>query len=241
MIYLWVRRTTDWDDEALFRRQLAPAFAPRVALWDATFTIPYREFRSELKRIAAANLSRVRDAVVAAWDEIPEGAWVVPVDDDDWFAPDLARHLGPVAGGEGCRWSASFLEVPIDWGHRLALWRRRLFPGARLKWTCATNNYALPKTAANEPLLTSHVAASRWCDAQAGGMAVLPQRLSLMNRSLASQTTLHFRRPRLSRATLLARWQAYRTLYAPPREPELAWSAPEVARMAALMASLGLR
>ncbi len=241
MIYLWVRETADWNDEAAFRRQLSPAFAQRVALWDSTFTLPYRAFRSELKKIAELNLSRVRDAVAVPWEEIPEGAWVAPVDDDDWFAPDLARHLGPLAAAEGCLWSASFLEVPIDWGHRLALLRRRLVPATPLKWTCATNNYALPRSATNQPLLASHVAASRWCDARPGRLVSLPQRLSLMNRSLASQTSLHFRKRRFGRATLVARWREYRSLYRSTPTPELAWSEPYVARMAALMDALALR
>jgi hypothetical protein len=67
---------------------------PKLAAWDATFTVPYRAFRSELRRIAHLNLSSVEGATCAAWDAIPDGALVAPVDDDDWFAPDLVTVLG---------------------------------------------------------------------------------------------------------------------------------------------------
>ena len=242
MIYLWVRKTADWDDEAEFRRQLAPAFAPRVALWDATFNLPYREFRSELRKIATLNLSRVNGAVSAGWRDIPDGAWVAPVDDDDWFAPELAEQLEPLAGAAGCRWSIHVLQVPIDFGHRLRLLQKELLPRTwRPQWICATNNYALTKSPEHAPLLASHVAASRWLEPHPGRLARLEQPLSLMNRSLASQTSLGFRRRRFARRTLVAKWREYRTLYARPLDPGLAWAAPYVARMAALMDSLQLR
>ena len=52
-IYIWVRSTVDWGDAAAFRAQLAPAFAPHGALWDATFTMPFHVFRQRVKEIAA--------------------------------------------------------------------------------------------------------------------------------------------------------------------------------------------
>lgn len=242
MIHLWVRETTDWDDEARFRRQLSPAFAPRVALWDATFALPYRAFRAELKKIAQLNLSRVAGAVVAAhWRDIPEGALVAPADDDDWFAPELAERLAALPAHAGVYWTSSFLEVPIDLGHRFGLLRKRLFPGTRPKWICTTNNYALPKSAEAQPLLQSHVAASRWLEPEPGRLVKLPLRLSLMNRSLASQTSLGRFKRRFGRRALVAKWAAYRELYARPLPPELAWAELYAARMAALMAELTLR
>jgi hypothetical protein len=65
-------------------------------MWNQTFDLPYHVFRQRVRRIAELNLQRVENAVRARWDEIPDGALVAPVDDDDWFAPDSAQ-----------RWSAS--------------------------------------------------------------------------------------------------------------------------------------
>ena len=52
MIYIVVRQTADWESEAAFRAQIPDGFRPAVALWDATFQLPYRVFRRELTRIA---------------------------------------------------------------------------------------------------------------------------------------------------------------------------------------------
>ena len=80
----------------------------------------------------------------SAWEEIPEGALVLPCDDDDWFRPDVAavleRWLRP--GVTGVRWTSSFLEVPTSWRHQLGIWRRRV-QGPRPMFLCTTNNYAL--------------------------------------------------------------------------------------------------
>ena len=36
MIYICVRKTTDWDDRATFLSQLSEDFRPKVEVWDAT-------------------------------------------------------------------------------------------------------------------------------------------------------------------------------------------------------------
>jgi hypothetical protein len=244
MIHLWIRATTCWADEATFRAQLDPRFAPKVETWNATFSIPYHLFRHELRAIAGANLARVEGARVSEWDAIPEGAWVVPVDDDDWLAPDvalvLAEHDDPAI--LGFRWVSSFLEQPIDLGHRLGLLRRKLFPRTRPRWICTTNNYALRKADASLDLLRRHTEASRWF-AGAGRERVrsIDRRLSLMNRTLASQTSLGFRRPSVTRGELMRKYRAYRSLYRRVLPAELAWATPWVERMAALMARLEVR
>ena len=92
-IYVCVRPTIDWQDEAAVEAQLFPEFRPKRAVWDATLSIPYHFFRHRLMEIAEQNLARIRDVTVAPIEQVPEGAIVVPVDDDDWFAPDLASHL----------------------------------------------------------------------------------------------------------------------------------------------------
>ena len=93
-VHVWVRTAVDWRDEHGPGGQVNDAIRSRVELWNALFTLSYHEFRFEISEIARLNLSRIRGATTtAAWDEIPDGAVVLPVDDDDWFAPDTAEAL----------------------------------------------------------------------------------------------------------------------------------------------------
>jgi hypothetical protein len=244
VLYLWVRSTASWSDEAAFRAQLDPAFARKVAVWDDTFGLSYREFRREVYRIAQWNLSNVRDAVVAAWDEIPEGALVAPVDDDDWFSPDVAGALARACDPEalGYLWTSSFLEVPIDLGHRLFLWRRSLLPRTPPRWLCSTNSYAARKQPDTALLLQKHtVASERFAGPDAARVRRIDERLSLMNRTLASQTSLAFLRPVLRRAELLRKARRYRRLYERPLRSDLAWARPYADGMSELMRRLRVK
>jgi hypothetical protein len=238
-----VRATVDYDDERAFDAQLREGFREHVALWDSMFEMPYRVFRSRLRAIARESLERVEGARVAAWEEIPEGALVLPCDDDDWFRPDVAavleRELRP--GMTGARWTSSFLEVPTDWRHHLGIWRRRV-QGPRPMFLCTTNNYALFASEESQDLLISHLQASRWVAAQPdGSVRLLEDRLSLMNRTIASQTTLGLFGAPISRRRLLRKLARYRRLYDRALPPELAWAQPHADRMGELMDDLELR
>jgi hypothetical protein len=240
-IYIWVRATTDWSDEAAVNAQLPPAFAVKVALWNRTFNIPYHRFRHRLCDIAGRSHAAVAGAVRAGWDEIPDGALVVPVDDDDWFAPDLADRLAAAwrPGIDGMHWARGFLQVPIDPAAEIGQWARRLFPSRRPKWLCSTNNYALVKAPGAKPLLRDHTRASRWfLDHPRDRLVVLDAHLSLMNRTLASQTSLGYKRPRITRVELLVKLARYRRLYTRPLPAELAWAEPYRDAMAGLMREL---
>jgi hypothetical protein len=244
VIYIWVRATTSWDDERAFLAQADPELKRKVDVWNETFNLPFHVFRHRVRQIARQNHSRVEGAVCAGWDEIPEDALVVPVDDDDWFAPDVAkvleREFDP--GATGYRWVSSFIEVPIHFPHRLGLIRRRIFPGTRPRFVCTTNNYALVKRPETEVLLRRHVRASKWVEAQeAGVMKTIDRRLSVMNRTLASQTTLRLERPTIERSRLIRKYRRYKRLYRRATVPELAWSRPYVAMMAELMDELEMR
>ena len=92
-VHVWVRTAVDWQDEHGPGGQVNDAIRPRVELWNALFTLSYHEFRYEVSEIARLNLSRIRGATTEQWDDIPDGALVLPVDDDDWFAPDAAEVL----------------------------------------------------------------------------------------------------------------------------------------------------
>ena len=126
MVHIWVRATLDYDDARAFEAELKPAFSGQVALWDATFTMPYRVFRGRVREIARENLALVEGARCSSWDEIPDGALVLPCDDDDWFHPDAARvaesAMGPSVAG--VRWTSSFLEVATNWRHPLGICER---------------------------------------------------------------------------------------------------------------------
>jgi hypothetical protein len=244
MIYVWVRATVDWEDESAFLAQLNPNFKPQVDAWNDTFDIPFHRFRYEIRRIAELNLSRVENVVVADWDEIPEGALVLPVDDDDWFAPNVACVLEESFDPRmtGYFWISSFVEVPANFRHRLGTIRRAIFPRTPPRFICSSNNYALVKQPDTKLLLRNHIVASRWVVGPGRArVRRIEQRLSVMNRTLASQTSLGFRGPAIRRSVLLRKFRRYRSLYSAPLALELDWCRPYVAMMADLIGRLNVR
>jgi hypothetical protein len=244
VLYLWVRATANWPDEQAFEAQLDPAFAGKFALWNDTFDVPYHQFRDQVREIARLNLSRVEHAKVSPWEKIPDGALVAPIDDDDWLAPDLAQALEAAHDPQaiGYFWTSSFLEVPIDFGHQLFLLRRALFPSTPPRWLCSTNSYAAVKSPDTKLLLQKHtVASERFGTSDRQRVRRIDRRLSVMNRTLASQTSLGFLRPAIRRSELLRKHRRYRALYAAPVAPELAWCRPYVHMMDELMRRLHVK
>jgi hypothetical protein len=244
MIYIWVRTTVEWGDEQAALNQVHSWLVPKIRLWNATFNLSFQQFRHRLTEIAALNHAEVDGAVRAGWDEIPDGALVLSVDDDDWVAPDAARvlqrELDP--GVIGYIWTSRWIEVPINLGHRLYLAKRRLLPASKPKWICAANNYAMTKSSETRPLLSSHVKASRWLEPRlkAGDTPLKPLDggLSVANRTLASISTV---RGIESRSQLLRKFRSYRSLYDHPPGPELDWCRPQFQQMSDLMGELEVK
>lgn len=243
MIYVWTRASLDWSDEAAFWAQVPARFKPRAELWNATLSMPFHLFRHRVKQIAELNLSRVENMARVPWDEIPEGARVVPVDDDDWFAPNLAEVLEREWDAEqGISWTSSWIGVTSVLEHRLHLMRKALLPFTRSYMTCESNNYGMVKRPGVKPLLAEHAVACGWFDGD-GRESVrrISERLSVNNRSLGSQTSLRPtpRSGEIDRARLLRRLRRYKRLYR--RRPwgrGLDWCRPYLAMMAELMDEL---
>jgi hypothetical protein len=108
-----------------------------VDLWDTTFGVSYFETRQQMKELARSNLDSVRNAAIVKLDAFTaDGATPICfVDDDDWFAPDLAEHLGCTLGYDGFIWTHVAVGSPE---YPLSRW-----PAGKSDLLCFTNNYAV--------------------------------------------------------------------------------------------------
>jgi hypothetical protein len=240
MMYLCVRRTLDWQDRAAVDAGLDEGFRPKVETWNETFNVPYHEFRQRLKVIAQLNLNRVENARCVSLQEVPPGGLVAPVDDDDWFSPELANRLPEELDPslQGYYWTRHILE-PQHQLRRVRGWLRELVTGEII---FATNNYAVRNVPDLVLFAAKHYAASRYFQANPQRRKYLRAALSVHNRSLASQTVLGWLRPAITRDELVERFDQYRTFYARTRLCRaLRWAEPYVALMSELMDELKLR
>ena len=146
MIYICVRRTTEWENEEVFLAQLQDKFKPKVELWNETFDMPYHQFRHRIKQIAQVNLGRVENAVITTLDRVPPGSLVVPIDDDDWLSPNLSEKISSELedGKVGYHWHRDFMGMPATYYVKFKLFiKMKVLGRPRLKWTCSTNNYLI--------------------------------------------------------------------------------------------------
>src|SRR5262245_31141736 len=113
-ITICIRCSIDWNDEAAVAQQIQEEFRPKMEMWNATFTIPYHRFRQRIKEIAQRNLAQIDGAEIVPLEETAAGAIVVPIDDDDWFSPDLATILRQADTPEirGFYWIHNTIELP---------------------------------------------------------------------------------------------------------------------------------
>lgn len=241
-IVVCVRATLDWQDRAAVEAGMIERFRPKYDAWNSRFSVPYHLFRHRLKEIAQENLRNVEGVRSVEVDDIPPGALVVPVDDDDWFCPDLARHLRAAYDEtkRGYYWRRYVLEaLPERNPLRLLRPGRPLRQGDHSGFTCGTNSYAVVNTDGWGHHVASHRRASRHFDEHVAQVAHVPGILSIQNRNYSSQTVLGMRDEPISWRRLMRRFRRYRRFYERAVLPrELAWSRPYVALMAELMREL---
>jgi hypothetical protein len=235
-IHIAVRRTLNWSDLAEVEAGLVPAFRAKYDMWNATLTMPYHEFRQRLTAIAEESFRAVTGVTVSSWNDVPDEDIVVPVDDDDWFHPEMSAHLRRAFDPQatGYLWTRAALEYrPL-----LARVRARLgrLVGRRPRFTCATNNYALRLPQDQRETLRAHTTASEHFDAAGSRIVRLAATLGIQNRSLASQTTLAWGHPAIERRSLVHLLARHRRLHASWRPtPDVEWAGPYVRQMAKLM------
>jgi hypothetical protein len=235
VIHICIRHTLEWQNEEVVAAGLLPSFRAKYDVWNATFDMPYHVFRHRLKQIAQLNLSRVEGAVQSRLTEVPAGHVVVPVDDDDWFAPDLATRLNREQDARcwGYLWRLEVIELPRPLRHRLRRVARWL--GRRERLLCHTNNYAFVNDPERALLGSSHSRASAAFEARRSGVKAIPAVLAVQNRNLASRTTLAWGRPSIRREELTRLLARYRDFYAGRRPTaELRWAQPYVDLVAEL-------
>jgi hypothetical protein len=240
-VCICVRRTLDWSDEAAVNAGLKPDFKAKFDAWNAHFNLSYPRFRQRLKEIAELNLRQVRDAVIVTPETVPPGSLVVPVDDDDWFAPDLVDHLRAAwdPAFPGIVWTPFILEAPHN--PPPFSWFRPFFPKRPLKYTCISNNHAFVYAGPWAGLIVAHGKASHFFDRHRPQVRFLTRYLSIQNTNLSSQTVLNWNRPTITPAKLTRVFRRHRSLYRRPRLPaELAWALPYVKQMAELTNELKL-
>jgi len=165
---------------------------------------------------------------------------VVPTNDDDWFSPRLARTREAAINAHyvGYYWPSAFIEVPISLRHHLGRIRRAIFPRTPPQWLCTTNNYAVILRSETTPLIASHMQAIWWFVAHPYAVNRVDEHLSVMNRSLASRTSLES----ISLQTaLVRRFCRYKQLYRKALPPGISWCKPYVEMMRDLTDQLELR
>lgn len=94
-ITLFVRRLQDWQNCAYDKLDGTVLQEKPVRIWDRIFTYPYFKYRQAIREVAFDNWR-------LPWRSIPvrqflqtvgDDELVLPVDDDDWFHPELEFYL----------------------------------------------------------------------------------------------------------------------------------------------------
>lgn len=238
----------DWSDKESVEQKMKkgfPHFIPKVTMWNSIFNIPFSDFRQMLKSIATENHRNVKGAIyTSSTKDIPSNSIIIPTDDDDWFAPDLA-----------CRVQDSYGSIWIGY-----LWRRYIVgdrgekESLRRDCLCETNNYALNDATLPMPSSSWEYPSPRypllW---HTGGPSNAdaffrsqpkdlikeispPNLLAVWNMTMASQTSLQQDKATLTREEIIEIYLRYKDLYRSWNLPdELSWAIPHMRSMSLLM------
>lgn len=109
----------------------------RVRLWDRTFTTGFFATRQAMKEISSSNLRTVTGSTLVRIEQVrdvlqPDHLYLF-IDDDDWYAPDIGKHLS----GADPRTCDAVLWGSAVFGRGITLRMDRVF------WT---NSYAVSGT-----------------------------------------------------------------------------------------------
>jgi SAM-dependent methyltransferase len=264
-VVLHVRTNIDWrtmTEEAFLRQEdvsnsaramsaeQKERFLAAIRLWNRTFGMSYFAYRQRLKEIAELSWTRIRnlDAIVRVPNLMPaldalERYIVLPVDDDDWFHPDVAdvlrQHWRPNV--DAFHWpDVLYRPVPFQDRFDQPVHQERL--GVR-RWDSdfATNGYALTraglgkcKAELRRRVLAFHWSAGKTFHSTGFERSFIDRPLSASNKSLASCTNLNCM---TDRATLL-RNVPHLSKRTTGISPTLEWTADYVARTEDLNAEL---
>jgi len=119
---IYVRTNVDWSKMNFERfrnqpREVAPAGksldwligSRLIADWNALFKLDYWTFRYKLQQIAMESLRAVKNTEIivglkALKKELadPKPCYIMPIDDDDWFCPELANKVAKATRGLVC-------------------------------------------------------------------------------------------------------------------------------------------
>jgi hypothetical protein len=167
------RTTFEWLDP---QKKIWDRFLIYEEFWNShKFNLTYREYRYNLQQIARDNLLDIKNGVVG---EPEEGELCIPVDDDDWFSPELIVELEKCIGeNDYCYWNST------------ELCRGQITDGTN-HWClyCKTNNYCFRYNKSVNDVFKNHGVADKEFANRKQSPLYINQKLNMVNRNVGSAT-----------------------------------------------------
>jgi len=218
-----------------------------VRMWNDVFPVSYFEYRQRLREIAELNWLRMRGICVVIREQQFHSLFdqwgqciVLPVDEDDWFHPDLAERLPQLfdPAVDVYHWD-DFLYRPVPFlgqepDHE---------PIRRRKWASSfgTNSYAIASTSLRkltpvlrQQVLLHHEAAGELFCRPGFRRHYIDECLSLSHKSPAS--TLHMEH--FESQASLTDWPFYLSRRLEPIPADLQWAADSIGQAERLLGRL---